>query len=132
MTSTQREAHKDIWRRSYPRAERIVDTWRARDVSEFVAAAHGIMRDVVACDFVSVLYRSTGDGFLSERDSRGRTHSAAFMRRYAELTPAAALAVANPEFGSFRREESCRGRNDSWLGWRSTGRSCGHKGGDTR
>ena len=51
---------------------------------------------MVACDYVSVSYQRGGDGFLKERDSRGRVWSAAFMRRYVELTPAIPLVAANP------------------------------------
>lgn len=70
--------------------------FRATDVSSFVRAAHDALRSVVACDFVSLIYRSTGRALLKERDSRGRTYSAAFMRRYAELTPAVRLALEAP------------------------------------
>lgn len=67
----------------------------ATDIPQFVEAVYALLRDVVFCDFVSVLYRSSGTAMLRERDSRGRTYSPAFMRRYGELTPAAKLAVAN-------------------------------------
>lgn len=70
--------------------------FEAKSVRQFVATAYELVRDIVPCDFVSVLYRSAGTAMLKERDSRGRTYSAAFMRRYGELTPAAKLAMAHP------------------------------------
>ncbi len=81
---------------SVPLAENLGPVFRAKDVTAFVPAVYRLLRNVTDCDFASVLYRSTGSEFLNERDSRGRTSSIDFMRRYAELTPAAALARANP------------------------------------
>ncbi|MGE3519933.1 MAG: helix-turn-helix transcriptional regulator [Vicinamibacterales bacterium] len=70
--------------------------FQARTVASFVPAVASFVRDVVRCDFVSVLYRSSGDAMLREHDSRGRTYGADFMRRYAALTPAVPLVLANP------------------------------------
>ena len=54
------------------------------------------LRAIVLCDYVSVFYQRAGDGFLRERDSRGRVWSRAFMRRYVELTPAVGMVASNP------------------------------------
>jgi DNA-binding CsgD family transcriptional regulator len=83
-------------RQSFPLTQHLGPLFQAKDVTAFVPAVYRFLRSVSACDFASVLYRSTGSEFLNERDSRGRTYSIDFMRRYAELTPAAALALANP------------------------------------
>jgi DNA-binding CsgD family transcriptional regulator len=55
-----------------------------------------VMQTAVRCDFTTAFYQHAGVGLFQQRDSRGRTYDAAFMRRYTELTPAIPLAIANP------------------------------------
>jgi len=68
----------------------------AHDVEAMIDAAFQFLKAAVGCDFVTAFYRSTGDGLLKQRDSRGRESDPAFMRRYMELTPALPAAMANP------------------------------------
>lgn len=65
------------------------------NLDSLIGAAFAVLQRRVDCDFASAFYTACGDGFLKERDSRGREYSGAFMRRYLELTPAAAIAAAN-------------------------------------
>jgi DNA-binding CsgD family transcriptional regulator len=62
----------------------------------FIDHAFRMLPRVVDCDYVSAIYRRSGDSFLKERDSRGRVWSRAFLRRYVELTPAIPFVTANP------------------------------------
>jgi len=66
----------------------------ATTLDSLMAAAFAVLQRCVACDFASAFYTPCGDGFLKERDSRGRDYSGAFMHRYLELTPAVAIAAA--------------------------------------
>jgi hypothetical protein len=67
---------------------RVLALFAAKDIEALIDAAFPLLRTAVACDFTTALYRSAGKGLLNERDSRGREYDPAFMRRYAELTPA--------------------------------------------
>lgn len=67
----------------------------AKDLEALVDAAFPVLHRTVRCDFVSVFFRSAGNGLLKERDSRGREYGPEFMRRYVELTPALPLAMAH-------------------------------------
>jgi DNA-binding CsgD family transcriptional regulator len=75
--------------------ERLLALFAAKDLDALIDTAFDVLRAAVECDFASAFYRSTGDGLLKERDSRGRQSGAAFMRRYVELTPALPIARAN-------------------------------------
>jgi DNA-binding CsgD family transcriptional regulator len=81
--------------RSRDEVRRLATEVTTGELRRFVTAAFAMLRAVVNCDFVSVLYRSGGNGLLREVDSRGRTYSRAFMKRYSELTPAIRLVQQN-------------------------------------
>jgi DNA-binding CsgD family transcriptional regulator len=74
----------------------VLALYSAATLNRFIQQAFPILSRIVPCDYVSAIYRRAGDGFLKERDSRGRIWGRAFMRRYVELTPAVALVAANP------------------------------------
>jgi DNA-binding CsgD family transcriptional regulator len=74
----------------------LLSLFLAKDLEALIDVVFQVMATSVACDFVSAVYRNVGDGLLRERDSRGRDYDTAFMRRYAELTPALPLVLANP------------------------------------
>jgi DNA-binding CsgD family transcriptional regulator len=77
--------------------ERFLRLMAAKDLESLIDAVFAVVEDVVACSFVSALYRPAHRGvFLKERDSRGREYTPAFTKRHAELTPAARIALANP------------------------------------
>lgn len=76
--------------------ERLLALFAAKDLETLIDSAFSLLRAAVACDFATAFYRSAGNGLLKERDSRGREYQPAFMRRYLELTPALAIAMANP------------------------------------
>ena len=80
-----------------PGEQRLLALVVAKNLESMIDAAFSVLAGVVRCDFVSAFYRTTGhDGLLRERDSLGRTSGHEFMQRYAELTPALPLAIANP------------------------------------
>jgi DNA-binding CsgD family transcriptional regulator len=70
--------------------------YAATTLDRFIDECFQVLPRVVRCDYVSVFYQRAGDAFLRERDSRGRLWDGAFMRRYAELTPAIPLVAASP------------------------------------
>jgi DNA-binding CsgD family transcriptional regulator len=74
----------------------LLSLYSAASLDHFFTQVFRLLPRIVACDYVSVFYQRVGDGFLKERDSRGRVWSRAFMRRYIELTPAIPLVLANP------------------------------------
>ena len=74
----------------------ILSLFTAKNLDALINMAFTVVGAAVECDFVSALYRSVGDGLLKERDSLGREHEPAFMRRYAQLTPALPLVASNP------------------------------------
>ena len=74
----------------------LLSLFTARNLDALIRTAFIVLGAAVECDFVSALYRNVGDGLLKERDSRGREYGPAFMRRYAELTPALPLVMSNP------------------------------------
>ena len=69
--------------------------FRAKDLDALIDGTFHVLDAAVECDFVSTFYRSAGNGLLKERDSLGRKYAPAFMRRYAELTPAIPLVLSN-------------------------------------
>jgi DNA-binding CsgD family transcriptional regulator len=73
----------------------LLALFEAKDLDAVIDATLDVLRTGVRCQFSSALYRQSGVGLLKERDSLGRHWSAEFMRRYAELTPAMPLALAN-------------------------------------
>jgi DNA-binding CsgD family transcriptional regulator len=77
-------------------ARELLALYSVRTLARFIEEAFHALRRAVVCDYVSVVYKRAGEGFLKERDSRGRVWSRAFMRRYVELTPAIPLVVGNP------------------------------------
>jgi DNA-binding CsgD family transcriptional regulator len=76
--------------------QRLLALFAAKDLETLIDSAFPLLRAAVACDFATAFYRSAGNGLLKERDSLGREYQPAFMRRYVELTPALAIAMANP------------------------------------
>src|ERR1044071_6687087 len=74
----------------------LLSLFTAKNLDALIEMAFVVVSATVECDFVSALYRSVGDGLLKERDSLGREYEPAFMRRYAELTPAIPLVMSNP------------------------------------
>ena len=74
----------------------LLDLFTARDLDHLIDAIFAVIATSVDCDFVSAIHRNAGDGLLKERDSLGRAYDAAFMRRYAELTPALQMVAASP------------------------------------
>ena len=75
--------------------EQLLALFAAKDLESLIDTAFHMLGVTVSCDFVSAFYRSTGNGLLKERDSRGRESGPAFMRRYVELTPALPFAMTN-------------------------------------
>jgi hypothetical protein len=73
----------------------LLARYSAGSLDDFVAPAFRLLPRMVPCDYVSAFCQRAGDGFLKERDSRGRTWKGAFMRRYVELIPAVPV-LANP------------------------------------
>jgi hypothetical protein len=80
--------------------QQVLALFAAKDLEAFIDTVFQVLRAAVPCDFVSAFFRSTGNGLLKERDSRGREYGPEFMGRYAELTPALPAAVANPGVNS--------------------------------
>lgn len=74
----------------------LLSLFTARNLDELIKVAFTVVGAAVECDFVSAIYRNVGNGLLKERDSLGREYEPAFMRRYAELTPALPLVMSNP------------------------------------
>jgi DNA-binding CsgD family transcriptional regulator len=74
-----------------------ITLFAAKTVDAFRTAVFPVIREVVACDFVSVHFRGTSNTIIDEADSLGRVSSPEFMRGNVELMPATALVVANPE-----------------------------------
>ena len=74
----------------------LLSLFVAKDLEQLIDTVFDVVGGSVGCDFVSAIYRNAGNGLLKERDSRGREYDAAFMRRYAELTPALPLVLATP------------------------------------
>jgi DNA-binding NarL/FixJ family response regulator len=74
----------------------LLALYAATTLDRFIDQTFHLLPRAVRCDYVSAFYQRVGDGFLKERDSRGRTWGRAFMRRYLELTPAVPLVIANP------------------------------------
>jgi DNA-binding CsgD family transcriptional regulator len=74
----------------------LLALYAATTLDRFIDQTFRMLPRAVSCDYVSAFYQRVGDGFFKERDSWGRTWSRAFMRRYAELTPAVRLVTANP------------------------------------
>jgi hypothetical protein len=68
----------------------------APDLDALIDRSFALLRKAVPCDFVSAVYRNAGSGLLKERNSRGREYGPAFMRRYAELTPAIPVVRSTP------------------------------------
>ena len=77
-------------------AVQLLALFAATDLEALIDAAFPLLRTTVPCDFVSAFYRGAGKGLLKSRDSRGRQHSAAHMRRHVALNPAIPLAAASP------------------------------------
>ena len=73
----------------------LLALFAARNLDALIDTAFDVIGAAVVCDFASAFYRTTGNGLVKERDSRGRESSSAFMRRYLELTPALPAAMAN-------------------------------------
>ena len=76
--------------------QQLLALFAANDLEAFIDIGFSLLRAAVPCDFVSAVYRNAGNGLLKERDSRGRGYGVAFMRRYAELTPAIPLVMSSP------------------------------------
>lgn len=74
----------------------VLAAFAAADLEAFIDAALQVLKTAVTCEFASVFYVTGPDGLLKERDSRGREYSGEFMRRYAALSPAIPIALANP------------------------------------
>src|SRR5690348_14400757 len=74
----------------------LLALFSANDLNALIETTFKLLRASVTCDFAAAFYRSSGTGLLKQRDSRGRVSDPAFMRRYMELTPALAVAMANP------------------------------------
>jgi hypothetical protein len=74
----------------------LLSLFTARNLDALIKTAFAVVGAAVECDFVSALYRNVGNGLLKERDSLGREYEPAFMRRYAELTPALPVVMSNP------------------------------------
>ena len=75
--------------------DELLALFRATDLDTLIDGTFHVLDAAVECDYVSAIYRNAGDGLLKERDSRGREYAPAFMRRYAELTPALPLVLSN-------------------------------------
>jgi hypothetical protein len=75
--------------------DELLALFRAKDLDTLIDGTFKVLEAAVECDYVSTFYRSGGNGLLKERDSLGRKYAPAFMRRYAELTPAIPLVLAN-------------------------------------
>jgi DNA-binding CsgD family transcriptional regulator len=73
----------------------LLALFAAKDLEALIETAIEVIRLAVPCDIASAFYRSTGDGLLKQRDSRGREYCLKYMRRYMELTPAIPIALAN-------------------------------------
>ena len=73
----------------------LLALFAAKDLEALIETAIEVIRLAVPCDIASAFYRSTGDGLLKQRDSRGREYGLKYMRRYMELTPAIPIALAN-------------------------------------
>ena len=95
VTLSSRPTARVILERNLRPAD-LLALYVAADLDQFVAQAFHLLPRLVGCDYVSTFYQGVGQGFLKERDSRGRVWSRAFMRRYVELTPAIPLVLANP------------------------------------
>jgi DNA-binding CsgD family transcriptional regulator len=80
-------------RRDVP--EDLIALFRAKDLDTLIDGTFRVLAAAVDCDFVSTIYGNAGNGLLKERDSLGRESAPAFMRRYAELTPAIAMVLSN-------------------------------------
>jgi hypothetical protein len=76
-------------------SEQLLALFAANDLEALIDVTFSLLRAAVSCDFVSAFYRSTGNGLLKARDSRGRKYGVEFMRRHVELNPAIPLALAN-------------------------------------
>lgn len=74
----------------------LLALYSATTLERFIDEAFRTLSRTVACAYVSVFYQRAGEGFLRERDSRGRVWGRPFMRRYVELTPAIPFVAANP------------------------------------
>lgn len=74
----------------------LLPLFGATNLDTLIEAVFQSLRGAVPCDLMSAFYRSSGNGLLKQRDSRGRESTPAFMRRYMELTPALPVALANP------------------------------------
>jgi len=77
-------------------SRQLLALFTAKNLDALIKTAFTVIGAAVECDFVSALHRNVGNGLLRERDSRGREYGPAFMRRYAELTPAIPLVMSNP------------------------------------
>jgi DNA-binding CsgD family transcriptional regulator len=74
----------------------LLALYSAATLDGFIDHTFRLLPQAVPCDYVSAFYQRAGDGFLKERDSRGRVWGRAFMRRYLKLTPAIPIVVTNP------------------------------------
>src|SRR5947209_2179151 len=63
----------------------LLSLYSAPRLEDFVDRVFAVLPRVVACDYVSAMYIGTEFGLVRERDSRGRTWSGTFMRRYTEI-----------------------------------------------
>jgi DNA-binding CsgD family transcriptional regulator len=77
-------------------AGHLLALFTAPDLDSLIDMAFVALLATVTCDFASAFYHSSELALLMERDSLGRKSRPEFMRRYAELTPALPLALANP------------------------------------
>src|SRR5690348_2648027 len=72
--------------------ERLLALFAAGDLERLIDATFAAASAAVKCDFAAAFYRTTDQGLLKARNSRGGVYDAAFMRRYMELTPAVPIA----------------------------------------
>ena len=68
--------------------ERLLTLFAAGDLEMLIDATFAAVCAAVECDFAGAFYRTTDQGLLKARNSRGGVYDPAFMRRYMELTPA--------------------------------------------
>jgi DNA-binding CsgD family transcriptional regulator len=74
----------------------LLGLYSATTLGVFLDRVHRTLSKSMQCAYVSAFYKRSGEGFLEERDSRGRVWGGRFMRRYAELTPAVRIVSSNP------------------------------------
>jgi len=86
--------------------EQCLPLFAAKDLQALIGTTFEVLGAAVQCEFASAFYLNAGDRLLKQRDSRGREYGPEHMRRYAELTPALPLALANPGITLLTTRES--------------------------